>query len=197
MGGQTSGPIEDLVFVDECVFSCKTYKKLAWAPIGQNVMQSENLGTQPCLAVVAAVSMRRGVICFHVRPKSFTAPTFRDFLEDVRAEHTSERVQVLADNCSIHKAKIVREYAAKAKIDLHWNVPYQPQWNGIEYAWAIAKRTFKKFQLQRMLGLNTMTFEECVYASVSELDKDEVARCCLKGVKNLLAGIGPDKCPAL
>ena len=196
MRGQACGPVEDWVFVDECVFSCKTYKKSAWAQTGQNITQSEHLGPMPCLAVLAAVSMRRGLICFHVRPKSFTASSFRDFLLDLRAEHTCERVQLFADNCGIHRARIVTQLAAEQKIDFHWNVCYAPQYNGIEYVWAIAKATFRKFQLQRMLGLNSMSFEECVFASMAELDKDQVARCCRRGVDNLLAGRGADTCPA-
>ena len=36
-------------------------------------------------------------------------------------------------------------------MDLHFNVPYGPQFNGIEYVWNIAKQRLRKLQLQRML----------------------------------------------
>ena len=44
MFGQLSGQLSDCIFVDECVFSCKTYKQMAWAETGHNVKQSEHLG---------------------------------------------------------------------------------------------------------------------------------------------------------
>ena len=90
-------------------------------------------------AVVAAVSMRRGMICFHARPKSFTAAAFQDFLQDLRDELPSGRVSVLLDNCSIHKARVTLAKAAELQMDMHFNVPYAPQFNGIECVWNIAK----------------------------------------------------------
>ena len=113
MFGKSSGQLSDWIFVDECVFSCKTYKQMAWAETGHNVKQSEHLGAQPCVAVVAAVSMRRGMICFHARPKSFTAATFKDFLQDLRDELPSGQLSLLLVNCSIQKAKATVAKAAE------------------------------------------------------------------------------------
>ena len=196
MFGQSSGQLPDWIFVDECVFSCKTYKQMAWAETGHNVKQSEHLGAQPCVAVVAAVSMRRGMICFHARPKSFTAAAFQDFLQDLRDELPSGRVSVLLDNCSIHKARVTLAKAAELQMDLHFNVPYAPQFNGIEYVWNIAKQKFRKLQLQRMLKLNDLGFMDCIYASLSELPFEQVARCLQRGIENLRVGSGSDTCPA-
>ena len=64
--GESSGQLSDWIFVDECVFSCKTYKQMAWAETGHNVRLSGRLSVQPWLAV-ATVSMRKGIICFHAR----------------------------------------------------------------------------------------------------------------------------------
>ena len=196
MFGESSGQLSDWIFVDECVFSCKTYKQMAWAETGHNVKQSEHLGAQPCVAVVAAVSMRRGMICFHARPKSFTAATFQDFLQDLRDEMPSGRLSVLLDNCSIHKARVTLAKAAELQMDLHFNVPYAPQFNGIEYVWNIAKQKFRKLQLQRMLKLNDLGFMDCIYASLSGLPSEQVARCFQRGIENLRLGSGSDTCPA-
>jgi len=195
MFGQLSGQLPDWIFVDECVFSMKTYKQMAWAETGHNVKQSEHLGAQPCVAVVAAVSMRRGMICFHARPKSFTAAAFQDFLQDLRDEIPSGRLSVLLDNCSIHKARVTLAKAAELQMDLHFNVPYAPQFNGIEYVWNIAKQRFRKLQLQRMLKLNDLGFMDCIYASLSGLFVEQVARCVQRGIENLRVGSGSDTCP--
>ena len=47
-------------------------------------------------------------------------------------------LSVLLDNCYIHKARVMLAKAAELQMDLHFNVPYGPQFNGIEYVWNIA-----------------------------------------------------------
>ena len=54
-----------VVFLNECVFSTKSYKAMAWSSKGTNIMQSQLLKLQPCVAVLAAVSIDRGLILFH------------------------------------------------------------------------------------------------------------------------------------
>jgi len=54
---------------------------------------------------------------------------------------------------------VSKTLAQRLKIDLLWNVPYRPELNGIEFVWSIAKRRFRRMQLQRMLGTLALTFE--------------------------------------
>ena len=61
-------------------------------------------------------------------------------------------IRMLLDNCSIHKAKATRAAASQLNINLIWNVPYKPAYNGIEYVWKHVKQHFKQLQLQRMVG---------------------------------------------
>ena len=55
--GGASGS-EEIVYLDECVFSQKSFNHMAWAEKCQNVTQSESLGAQACVAVLAAVSIK-------------------------------------------------------------------------------------------------------------------------------------------
>jgi hypothetical protein len=66
MFGQLSGQLPDWIFVDECVFSCKTYKQMAWAETGHNLRLSGRISAQLWVAV-ATVSIRLGMTCFHAR----------------------------------------------------------------------------------------------------------------------------------
>ena len=47
MFGQPSGQLPDWIFVAECVFSCKTFKQMAWAETSYNGKQSGQLSAQP------------------------------------------------------------------------------------------------------------------------------------------------------
>jgi hypothetical protein len=148
--------------VDECIFSVKTYKPLAWAAKGRNVTQTQRLDAQRCVAVVAAVSAEGGLILFERRPSSFNGYQFSQFMERLSAVMAHRPLTVLLDNCKIHNTDSCQEVYAERAIDVLWNVPYRPDLNGIEFVWAIAKRSFRQLQLQRMVGTLVETFEQCV-----------------------------------
>ena len=61
---------------------------------------------------------------------------------------------MLVDNCSIHHAKSVVKVASEQRIELIFNQPYCPQYNGIEMFWGAAKWRFKKAALAVMAGIN-------------------------------------------
>ena len=119
MSGQSSGQLSDWIFVDECVFSCKTYKQMAWAETGHNVRLSGRLSAQPLVAV-ATVSMRSGMICFHERLLS-SLVLFPHFFEGFK------KMSYRPDNrkyCFILKTSIMFAKAAELRCDLHFYVPY-------------------------------------------------------------------------
>jgi hypothetical protein len=159
--GSTPESAEEIVYLDECVFSQKSYKLMAWASKSENITQSESLGSQPCVAVLAAVSIKRGLILYHQRPKSFNARSFCEFMVDLRESLGHDRpVTIMLDNCRIHKAIISQECSQVCNFDFLWNQSYCPFYNGIEFFWSIAKRRFKSLQLQRMMGTDTGSFTE-------------------------------------
>jgi hypothetical protein len=55
---------ERFILIDECIFSAKTFKPMAWATKRRNVTQRKQMGSQKAVAVVAAVSPAQGLILF-------------------------------------------------------------------------------------------------------------------------------------
>lgn len=55
---------QEIILLDECIFSSKYCQRQAWAPANHNVTLLRHLVQQPCLAVIAAVSAERGMIDF-------------------------------------------------------------------------------------------------------------------------------------
>ena len=80
---------------------------------------------------------------WHIRPKSFDVQGIRDFLTDLRESIGPGPRTLLLDNASIHKAKATVAHAHSLGFNIVWNVPYRPEFNGIEYVWSIAKRNFR------------------------------------------------------
>ena len=168
-----SGPPPDqLILIDECIFSAKTYKPMAWSGKGRNVAQCRQMGSQRCVAVVAAVSAADGLILFERRPSSYNGHQFSEFMQRLSAKVVDRPMTVLLDNCKIHKTRQTSEVLGREEIRVLWNVPYRPDLNGIEFVWAIAKRRFRQLQLQRMMGTLHQTFEECVDQALAEVTRE-------------------------
>lgn len=66
-----------------------------------------------------------------------------DFLLELKRINCGKPIAVFLDNCSVHRSKRVIQFARKSKLKLIFNVPYSPQFNGIETLWAVMKHRFK------------------------------------------------------
>ena len=66
----------ELVQIDEAVFSDKGFQKTAWSLPGQNINISAHFKQKGCIAVVAAISSQRGLICHHVEESSINKTSF-------------------------------------------------------------------------------------------------------------------------
>jgi len=137
----------ELVQVDECLFNQKHVVKTAWAAKGQNITPKIMLRHQPCSAVVGAISTHRGAIHFEQHPKSIKGVTFLAFMQNLR-DKSEGHLFVLMDNASIHTTLKLRAWCLENEVTPLWNVPYTPQFDGIEEYWAQAKLRFKKEMLQ-------------------------------------------------
>jgi len=85
---------------------------------------------------------------------------------------------ILIDNCSIHRAKKVADYMKSANYVPLWNVPYSPQYNGIELVWASAKRKFRAKVLAIKTGQNPeRRLSEIIDEALAELSTEEVMAC--------------------
>jgi len=71
-----------------------------------------------------------GAIHMAMFPNSIKSPNFLEFLKSVRQKCGDRQIKILLDNASIHKTNTVKEYCAENKIQIIWNVPYCPWFNG-------------------------------------------------------------------
>lgn len=67
-----------------------------------------------------------------------------DFLLEIKKIYCRKPIAEFLYNCSVHRSKRVIQFAQKSKLKLIFNVPYSPQFNGIETLCAILKDRYKK-----------------------------------------------------
>ena len=69
------------------------------------------------------------------------------FLEQLSNEYDGEQVAVFMDNLSVHKTKDVKEACERLNIIPIFNIPYSPDFNGIESYFSLVKAEYKKLVL--------------------------------------------------
>jgi len=135
------------------------------------------------VAVLAAVSNKRGLIHFLCRHKSIKSEDYCHFLDDLKLMSGDRQLNVLLDNCQVHKSKVSRRQANELGINLIWNVPYCPQFNGIELYWAIIKQKFKKKTLAILTGIERETMiRKTVVPIMRAVPTETIVKCVMKAV---------------
>ena len=164
--------------MDESLFNQKQVQKRAWSNKHANITPLLMLHYEPCLAVCGAVSTRRGWVHALFNPKSMKGPDFIEFLTQLKAK-TPHPFAILLDNASIHKTVAVKKFCNENEIEMMFNVPYTPWFNGIEEVWAMAKRHFKREMLKGQME-KQVYLREAVNGALRSLEKNKVIKCAAR-----------------
>ena len=92
------------------------------------------------------------------------------------------------DNCSIHRSRAVTHFLHQNKIQTVFNVPYSPQYNGIEIYWAHAKKTFKKLNLKIKTGtMQPRPLRQVVESALRSVPANLIKKCCHHAIARIMA----------
>ena len=126
---------------------------------------------------MGGISCQTGKLVFITKPKFFNQHDTVEFLKQVRASFASEKLVLFWDNCSIHKTKLVSEAMAQLGIEAILNVPYCPQFNGIELVWARAKREFRAQALTRKIEGARLPLKQVVPEILESVENEYNLKC--------------------
>jgi len=130
------------------------------------------------------MSRRPVVVTFTTTPKAFNTATFCQFLRQLASNIDTQRSLILMDNCSIHNANAVKTLCAELNLHTVRNVPYRPEFNGIEDAWAIIKKDFRKKVLKIKTGVREpRMLTQVVKESIEGVSQQAVKAACHHALK--------------
>jgi hypothetical protein len=115
-----------IVFIDEAMFTYSTNAMLAYAPNRQNICVDEKLSSAPAIAMVAGVSVERGLETWLTKPRSIDSDAFIAFIEQLVSQNSSKEITLFLDNATIHRSKKVTAFLKDNGIKAIFNVPYSP-----------------------------------------------------------------------
>ena len=100
------------------------------------------------LAFIAGIESDRGVVAYAIHEDSINAEKFLSFLDRLKEHMSCPEFGLFFDNLIVHKTKAVVERMKELKITPIYNIPYSPDFNGIESFFSLLKGGYKKLWMQ-------------------------------------------------
>ena len=121
-----------VIYLDETVFSFSTFRSKGWAHKRDRIKVNDSDLKVQTLALIAAISEDGGLIDFAIHPKAINTEVFVSFVKQMSEKVGGEDFALFLDNLSVHKTKDAKLLFESLNITEIFNVPYCPQFNGIE-----------------------------------------------------------------
>ena len=127
-----------IFFADEASVRTNYHAGTTWAPIGKTPVVAGS-GRTRSISMVSAISPR-GELHFEVHESGIRQEEFLDFCKMLVAD-VGRPVFLIIDNSQVHRAKILKEYAAESNgmLTLFFLPPYSPDLNPDEWVWKNVK----------------------------------------------------------
>ena len=103
------------------------------------------------MAFLGAISDNEGLEAYTIHPNSITTKEFIEFVEMLSDKFHGQEFAIFMDNLQVHKTKEVLETCKRLKARPIFNVPYSPDFNGIETYLSLLKGEYKKLILERLI----------------------------------------------
>lgn len=130
-----------LAYVDEAGFAQVHPNRSAWTPQGERHLIEAKRGKR--LNVLAAMLSTGGLFSAKLW-QTTKSDAFVGFIGLLK-EHVGQRLTVILDNASIHKAKAnahIIDFLETQGVTLYFLPPYSPELNRIEKLWHLMKHTW-------------------------------------------------------
>ena len=127
--------------------------------------------------MIAAISEDGGLIDYLVHPRAINTEVFLAFVNQVAQKLDGGDFALFLDNLNVHKTKETKLLFEELNITEVFNVPYCPQFNGIESYFSQVKATYKKMLLQRVIKGAPYDTVSLIKESIQSISDENVTRC--------------------
>ncbi len=162
--------------VDEAVFTFNTFKKRAWFSKFDNLKVRQDKRRIKTQALIAAIESDRGLVAHAIHADSIDSEKFVAFLHDLRLHMSCGKFGLFLDNLSVHKTKRVKHVLEELQIIPIFNVPYSPDFNGIESYFSLVKAEYKTLLLDLIMRDEEVDTVELVTKSLYKIDRKHIQK---------------------
>ena len=166
-----------VVYLDETMFTFRTFRAKGWAHRRDRVKVNDSDLKVQTLALVAAIAEDGGLIDFAIHPLAINTETFVAFVRQLACKLGGGDFALFLDNLTVHKTKSAKLLFEELNITEIFNVPYCPQFNGIESYFAQVKATYKKLLLQYVMKEVNVDTMDLIRRSMETVSSETATRC--------------------
>ena len=105
------------------------------------------------------------------------------FLEELSEKLGKKPFIVFMDNLMVHKSYLARDAYNRLQITPIYNIPYSPQFNGIESYFSLLKGEYKKELLQKLMHDRDFSVIRLIKRSVILVDDEKTRACARNGTE--------------
>jgi transposase len=174
-----------IVFLDEAVFTFNTFCSRAWSSRYSQITVSEERLKVKTQALIAGISEEAGLESYLVYPRSISAEEFLKFIDQLSEKLNRLPFAIFLDNLQVHKTEQVRETLRRMQITPIYNIPYSPDFNGIECYFSLVKAQYKKLLLQRMMKGETFETDLLVKQAIARVSDEKAMKCAAFGLASV------------
>ena len=127
--------------------------------------------------MIAAISEDGGLIDYLVHPRAINTEIFLAFVKQVAQKVNGSDFALFLDNLNVHKTKEAKLLFESLNITVVFNVPYCPQFNGIESYFSQIKATYKKMLLKCVIEEVPYDTVSLIKESIQSISDENVKRC--------------------
>jgi transposase len=159
------------------MFTFRTFRAKSWAQQKDRIKVNDSDLKVQTLALIAAISEDGGLIDFAIHPMAINTEVFIPFVRQLSKKLGGEDFALFLDNLSVHKTKEAKRLFEELNITEIFNVPYCPQFNGIESYFSQIKATYKKLLLQHMIKDVQVDTKDMIRWSLEKVSSETAMRC--------------------
>ncbi len=132
-----------ILWLDETVFTKAANVTHSWSKKNQNIKVPAELMGFKYVAALATISFGRGFEYYELLDGAVNEEIFANFLVNLADFYENEDIVIVMDNLHAHTNPNNKQLMDELGIEYIYNVPYSPDYNAIETAFAQVKRVFK------------------------------------------------------
>ena len=137
------------------------------------------------MAFLGAIIDNGGLAGYAIHPKAITTVEFIEFMEMLSAKFLGQEFAIFMDNLQVQKTKEVLETCKRLNARPIFNVPYSPDFNGIETYFSLLKGEYKKLILEKIIKGIKVERYSMIMQSIQRVDQDIAKRCVSAGLNRI------------
>jgi len=114
---------------------------------------------------------------YDIYPKSIRTEEFQAFVRKLSAKFEGKPFAIFLDNLSVHKTNLSKEVFRELKVTPIFNIPYSPQFNGIESYFSILKSEYKNLLLERVMRGDAVDAVTLIKKAIERVDNKKTVKC--------------------